>query len=176
MRPDSYGSRCGVGRCAAPRRVRWGVVVSGVIRRRRRESSGVVTLTEDFTLRSDRPPYRCSRGRRCALSYRNAHRYAPVFLQRIKLPKGSARRQGGCSWAVMAQIDGRSTAMTKIRYRWSQVDVGSGRESEPPQGEYFPEDDGEANLRRSCALHGQPVSWPSTRHFRPRDLAGHRRK
>jgi hypothetical protein len=72
-------------------------------------------VTKDCTLRSDQPPFRRSRSRRGALSLRKAHRYVPVFLQRIKLSKGPAWRQGG--WAVMTQIDGRSSAKTKSRWR-----------------------------------------------------------
>ena len=61
--------------------------------------------TEDCTRRSDRPPFRRSRGRRGALSYGNAHCYVPVLMQRINLCKGPAWRQGG--WAIMARIGGR---------------------------------------------------------------------
>ena len=68
-------------------------------------------VTKDCTLRSDQPPFRRSRSRRGALSLRKAHRYVPVFLQRIKLSRGPAWRQGG--WAIMAQFDERFKATTK---------------------------------------------------------------
>ena len=85
----------------------------GCIGSHHRYRSGVAT--EDCTLRSDQPPFRRSRSRRGALSLRKAHRYVPVFLQRIKLSKGPTWRQGG--WVVMTQIDGRSAARTKSRWR-----------------------------------------------------------
>ena len=79
--------------------------------------------TEDCTLRSDR---------RGALSYRNAHRYVPVFLKRIKLSKGPAWRQG--DWAAMSQIDGGSQAKTKNR----RMTLGAAGIRKAPRVSNFP--------------------------------------
>ena len=68
-------------------------------------------MMNDCTLWSDQPLFQHSRGRHNALSLQKAHQYVPVLLQQIKLLKGPMWRQGG--WAIMAQIDGRPTAMTK---------------------------------------------------------------
>ena len=88
--------------------------------------------TKNCTLQSDQPLFRRSRGRRGALSYRNAHRYVPVLLQRIKLFKGPAWRQGG--WAIMAQIDGRPNATTKSRWRT----LGAAGIRKAPRASTFP--------------------------------------